>query len=668
MGLETLNTTCIMDCPDTCALEVSVEDGKVKAITGSRDYAVTNGFICDKVRQYGQRLYHPDRLLHPMRRAGAKGSDEYVRISWDEAIDEIAKRFEGISREWGGEAILPYHYGGSNGLLSEGGLDALYFARLGASRLDKTICAAPTTAVALGMYGKMPGVPFETYPDARTIVIWGANPKASNIHLVPFLREAKRNGAFIAVVDPWNRFSDNEIDLHVPVLPGADLPLALAMIRLWHEAGALDRTFLAEHADGTEPLLEQADRWTLDAAAAETGVPAEVIETLARVYADGSPAVIRCGWGLERNRNGGQAVAAILAMPALMGKFGVLGGGYTMSNSGAIKLDTDSVYGTDDWQTRSINMTQLGEVLNGDLDPPVKGLFVYNCNPAVTVPDQNAVLRGLAREDLFTVVFEQVMTDTACYADIVLPATTFLEQHDLRIGYGNYVAGGIRPVIEPMGEAKPNDEVFSLLARAIGCDDAPFTWDAETHLAKVISGLSMEGRPANEEALSSGRLDVLGFSDGAIQFGTIMPRTSDGKIHITPSELGPRPYHYEPGGDAQHPLTLISPANNKMVSSTLGEFNYPTLAVSVNPADAERRDIAEGNTVRVFNELGEVVCLAQIDERMREGVVSMPKGAWRKSSINGKTSTALCPTHLNVVAGAACFNDARVEIAVVSAG
>ena len=663
MAPKTLTTTCIMDCPDTCALEVSVEEGKLQEIAGSRDHAVTNGFICDKVRQYGKRVYHPDRILHPMRLTGTKGSDDYTSISWDEAIGEITERFEEIRREWGGEAILPYHYGGSNGLLSDGGLDGLYFARLGSSRLDKTICAVPTTEVATGMYGKMPGVPFEDYPNARTIIVWGANPKASNIHLVPYLREAKRNGAFIAVVDPWNRFSDNEIDLHLPVRPGADLPLALAMIRLWHEAGELDRAFLDEHADGVEALLDQADRWTSDAAAAETGVAAEDIETLAHAYASASPAVIRCGWGLERNRNGGQAVAAVLAMPSLMGKFGVVGGGYTMSNSGAVKLDAPRVYGGDDRQTRLINMTQLGDVLNGDLDPPIKGLFVYNCNPAVTVPDQNAVLRGLAREDLFTVVFEQVLTDTARYADIILPATTFLEQYDIRAGYGNYVVGGIRPVIDPVGEARPNDEVFALLARAMGCDDAPFTWDSETHLRKVADALTVEGRAARVEVLSDGRLDSLDFPDGAIQMRSIMPRTPDGKIHLAPSELGPRPYEYESGDDARYPLTLISPANNKMVSSTLGEFNYPELAVSINPGDAERRGIADGETVRVFNDLGEVLCRASIDPRVREGVVSMPKGAWRKSSTNGQTSTALCPTHVNVVGGGACFNDARVEIA-----
>lgn len=660
---KTLPTSCIMDCPDTCALEVTVDGGRVQKIGGRSTNGGAPGFICDKVRQYGKRIYHPDRILHPMRRDGAKGSDAWLRISWHEAIAEITERFEGIRQEWGGEAILPYHYGGSNGYLSDGGMDRLYFTRLGASQLEKTICAVPTTLVARGMYGRMLGVPFADFPQARAIIIWGANPKASNIHLVPYLREAKRNGAFIAVVDPWNRFSDNEIDLHLPVLPGADLPLALSMIRLWHEAGELDQGFLDEHADGVEALLEQADRWTLEAAAAESGVRADDIRTLARIYAETSPAVIRCGWGLERNRNGGQAVAAVLAMPALLGKFGVHGGGYALSNRGAITLDSDRVYGDTASQTRSINMTQIGEALTGDLDPPLKGLFVFNCNPAATVPDQNAVLRGLAREDLFTVVHEQVMTDTARLADIVLPATTFFEQHDLRAGYGRYMVGGIRPVIEAMGEAEPNDEVFARLARAMGCDDEPFTWDGETHLRKVAEHLRLEGRPADVEALAEGRPDVFEFSDGAVQMDTILPRTHDGRIHLTPPDLGPRPYHFEAVRDAAHPLALISPANNKMISSTLGEFNYPKLYVSLNPADAEPRGIADGDAVRVFNDLGEVLCRVRIDPRLRIGVASMPKGAWRKSSMNGMTSTALCPTHTNVVGGAACFNDARVEVA-----
>ena len=666
MAPNTLETTCIMDCPDTCALEVSVEDGKLLSIAGSGANRLTSGFICDKVRQYGKRVYHTDRLQHPMRRTGPKGSGRFERIGWDGAITVITERFSSISEEYGAEAILPYHYGGSNGLLSDGGLDALYFARLGASRLDKTICAVPTTEVATGMYGKMPGVPFEDYPKANLIVIWGANPKASNIHLVPFLREAKRNGAFIAAVDPWNRFSDNEIDLHLPVRPGTDLPLALAMIRLWKDAGQLDETFLSEHAEGLHPLLEQADRWTTDAAAAETGIPREAIATLARKYAEANPAVIRCGWGPERNRNGGQAIAAILAMPSLMGKFGRTAGGYTMSNTGAVKMDDESVYGPNKRQTRLLNMTQLGAILTEAPSPPVKGLFVYNCNPAVTVPDQQAVLRGLAREDLFTVVFEQVMTDTATYADILLPNTTFLEQHDVRVGYGNFVVGGIRPVIDAVGESKPNDEVFSLLARAAGFNDVPFTWDSETHMHRVAEAVSLEGHPADVKALADGRLVGVDFPDGAVQMGTIMPRTEDGRIHLTPSVLGLNPYEYEEADGSTYPLALISPATNKMVSSTLGEFNYPVLAVSINPADAEARGIDHGDGVRVFNDLGEVLCEAHLESRVREGVVSIPKGAWRKSSQNGMTSTALCPAHLNVVGGAACFNDARVEVALYS--
>ncbi|MFQ5778200.1 MAG: molybdopterin-dependent oxidoreductase, partial [Terriglobia bacterium] len=393
MTTRIVPTTCTMDCPDTCALEVAVEDGRIRSIQGGRDHPTTQGFICDKVAQFHRRVYHPDRVLHPLRRNGPKGAGKFVRISWEEAIAEITARFRRITERWGGEAILPYHYGGSNGLLGEGFLDDFYFAKLGASRLAKTLCAAPSGAVAQGMYGKMPGVALEDYRHAQFILLWGVNPKVSSIHLVPFVRQAKRAGAFVAVIDPSRNFSAREADLHLPVFPGADLPVALAMIRLWKQAGQLDREFLRKHADGLEPLLQQAEAWPLERAAAQARVPPEDIHHLAQAYAGATPAVVRCGWGLERNRNGGQAIAVILAMPALLGKFGLRGGGYTMSNSGAAPLDAARLLGQPPWQTRVINMTRLGEVLNGELKPPVKGLFVYNCNPAVTVPDQNAVLR-----------------------------------------------------------------------------------------------------------------------------------------------------------------------------------------------------------------------------------------------------------------------------------
>ncbi len=680
MATQTLPTTCPMDCPDTCALEVTVSEGRVQAIRGSKDPAhpLTAGFICDKVAQFGKRVYHEDRLLYPMRRAGAKGSASFERVSWDEALGTIAARLRQITARWGAEAILPYHYGGSNGWLTDGAMDEFFFARLGASRLARTLCATPATEVALAMYGKMPGVAFEDFPRAKFILLWGANPKASNIHLVPFLKQARRNGAFIAVVDPKRNFSADEYDLHLPVFPGADLPLALAMIRRWRERDELDTEFLQQHTDGLEPLLAQAEAWPLERAAAAARVPAADIARLAEIYALSSPAVLRAGWGLERNRNGGQAMAAILALPALLGKFGMRGGGYTLSNSGGAKFDTKKLFGDMPWATREINMTRLGAVLAGrsglmdaghgdadvELKPPVQALFVYNCNPAVTAPDQESVLRGFDREDLFTVVFDQVMTDTAKYADVLLPATTFLEADEIRRGYGAYVMGGGRPVIDPCGEARSNPDVFAALGRAMGWSDPPFHWDAVTLRRKTIESVTLAGKPVDPAPIEAGGFVRYDFPGGApVQFVNVMPQTVDKKIHLTPAVLGPRPYHYEPVTSEKYPLALISPATSKMVTSMMGEFNFPELRVMLNPADAAARHIAPGDTVRVFNELGEVVCRAEVSARVREGVASLPKGAWRKSSLNGKTSTALCPAHTNVVGGGACYNDARVQIA-----
>jgi len=658
------STVCPLDCPDTCALSVTVEDHRVTKIAAGDNDPITQGFICSKVSRFDRRLYHPDRLLHPMRRTGPKGDGAFERISWDDALGEINGRFRAIVDEFGGAAVLPYHYGGSNGMLTDGYMDALYFARLGASRLDKTVCAAPTTAVAVGMYGKMPGVAYPDYPKAECIVVWGQNPKASSIHLVPFLHEAKRNGAFIAVIDPRQNFSSREVDLHLPVRPGTDLPLALSMVRCWIHAGQLDAAFLDAHAKRADALTARAEEWPLDRAAEVTGVPAGDIERLAERYASSSPAVIRCGWGVERNRNGGQAVAAILAMPALLGKFGVQGGGYTMSNSGAVRARMDGALGDLNRETRSINMSQLGAALNGAVDPPVKGLFVYNCNPVATVPDQNAIIRGLSREDLFTVVFDQVHTDSAPYADFVLPATTFLEHEDIRASYGTYVVGGVRLVIPPCGEARSNAEVFAALGRGMGWDDDAFRLEPGEYVSHMAPHVQLPDQPADATVLRNGAAQRYGFDGGdPVQFETVTPRTGDGKVDLTPATLGPDPYVFDPVISAEYPLTLITPATARMVSSTFGEFNYDELVVTVHPEDAAARGIADGEDVRVFNDLGEVVCRAEVRPTVCPGVVSMPKGAWRKSSRNGSTSTALCPDHVNVVGGGACYNDARVEIA-----
>jgi anaerobic selenocysteine-containing dehydrogenase len=598
-----------------------------------------------------------------MRRVGKKGGGEFEPMSWDEAITVIAGRLKDIAARWGGEAILPYHYGGSNGLMTDGFLDDLFFARLGASRLAKTVCAAPATAAAVGMYGKMAGVAFEDYVHAKCIIVWGANPKVSNIHLVPFLREAKQRGAFVAAVDPIRNLSTVEADLHLAVKPGTDLPVALAIVRLLREEGRLDDRFLSQHAKSVDPLLEAADSWPIGRAAAEAGVTPQQLERIAREYADSAPAVIRCGWGVERNSNGGQAVAAILALPALLGKFGVRGGGYTLSNSGAVRMATAKLCDVSQWSTRVINMTQLGEVLGNGCEPPVKSLFVYNCNPAVTVPDQNAVLRGLAREDLFTVVFEQVMTDSAMYADVLLPATTFLEHRDIRVSYGNYIVGGVKPALAPRGEARSNPQLFAAIGRAMGFTDDAFQWDDETCLQRLSGAIELAGVAADPTLLVQGQQQRCEFPGGTpIQFATVLPMTSDGKIDMCPTVLGDEPYSYRPLDSSRYPLRLVSPATAKLISSTLGEFNLPKLWVSINPNDASPRHIASGDEVRVFNELGEVVCTANVTAKVRPGVALIPKGAWRKSSRNGMTATALCPANVNVVGGGACYNDARVEV------
>lgn len=668
MPTKIVDTSCVLDCPDTCSLEVTVRDGTIETIGPGEGNPITEGFICSKVRRFGERVYHADRVLHPMKRVGAKGSAEFQGISWDEAIETITTRFREIRDETGGEAILPYFYGGSNGFVTDELIDSMYFARLGASRLEKTLCAAPTTAVTRDMYGKMAGVAFSDYPEAEAIIVWGANPKTSNIHLVPYLKEAKRRGAFIAVVDPIQQMSPDLVDLHLPVYPGADLPLGLGMIDAWAKAGKLDEDFLREHADGVEPLLEAAASWPLDEAAAEARVEAGKVRELVERFEEASPAVIRCGWGLERNRNGGQAAAAILAIPALLGKFGRRGGGYTLSNGGAGGVEASRIWHDSSWRTRVINMSELTRVLNepDTLEgPPVRGLFVYNCNPVATAPDQNGVMRGLSQDDLFTVVFEQVMTDTARFADILLPATTFLEHRELKRSYGNYVVGATQPAIEPRGEARTNPEVFQALGRAMGFEDEAFRWSEEEILAKVIDAIRLDGKPVSAEPLRAGHAHPYDFDDGPtpIQFGNVFP--PDGKIHLTPTCLGSTPYRYRPVRSEEYPLALISPATSKTISSTLGEFNLREMRLAIHPDDAAARGIGDGARVRVYNELGEVVCPARVDAHVCPGVVHLPKGAWMKSSLNERVATALAPAHVNEVGGGACFNDARVQVAAV---
>ncbi|HEY3884232.1 MAG TPA: molybdopterin-dependent oxidoreductase, partial [Vicinamibacterales bacterium] len=479
-GHSTVRTACPLDCPDSCTLEVTVEQGRVLKIDGGHANPATDDFICGKVRRFAERVYGEDRLLYPAVREGAKGHGTFVRVTWNEALDLIARRMQEVKSRFGAEAILPFSYGGSNGLLTQDTNDLELWRRFGTSRLARTVCAAPTGAATLGLYGKMSTVAYADYPEARLIVLWGVNPAASGIHLVPFLNAAQRAGATLIVIDPRRTSLAKKADLHLSIKPGTDLAVALAIHRVLFEEGGADREFLERYTTGADTLRDAAAPWTIERAAAEADIDPAALRAFAGLYIASSPALVRCGWGLERNRNGGSAAAAILALPAVAGKFGVRGGGYSMSNSPAFGLRAAQWIDAPEPPARIVNMNHLGRALTEYTTPPVQMLFVYNCNPLTTMPDQNRVLEGLTRDDLFTVVFEQVFTDTARYADLILPATTFLEHYDIAKGYGPISLQLVRPVIEPQGEARPNADVFSAIAERLGVGQAEE--DAETLL------------------------------------------------------------------------------------------------------------------------------------------------------------------------------------------
>jgi anaerobic selenocysteine-containing dehydrogenase len=655
-------TVCPLDCPDACSLDVTVREGRITAIDGGTANPVTRGYICAKVRRFPERVYGDQRVRYPMLRTGSKASPGLSRIGWDEALEIVASRLAQVRDQWGGEAILPFCYGGSNGLLTQDTLDAVFFRRLGASRLARTVCAAPTGAANMALYGKMPSVTYEDYPHARLIVVWGMNPAVSGIHAMPYLREAQKQGARLVVVDPRTTPLARTADLHLPVRPGSDVALALALHRFLFEEGHADEAFLAAHTTGAEHLRERAREWTFDRAAAVTGLDASAIAELAEWYATTSPALIRCGWGLERNRNGGNAAMAVLALPAVGGKFGVRGGGYAMSNSASWNIARPWLT-AEEPDTRVVNMNRLGRVLTERDGTPIKALFVYNCNPAATMPDQQRVLNGLAREDLFTVVFEQVFTDTCHFADVVLPATTFLEGYDFARAYGPLALQLGRPVIDPVGEARSNADVFGALARRMGLllDGEP---DGELEMLLRV----MDGLPGAIGAdLSAGRAATPPWDGAPVQFVDVHPRTPGGKVNLFPDDLEREAplglYRYQPDpATPQFPLALISPASERTVSSTLGELPRPAVRLEMHPADAAARGLTDGDDVRVFNARGEVRCSVRVGVWIRPGTVMLPKGLWRHSLAGGATANSLVPDSLTDLGGGACFNDARVQV------
>src|SRR5580700_5509782 len=490
--METRHSVCALDCPDACALLVHVEDGRATKLRGDPDHPVTRGFLCGKVARYLDREYSPERLLYPQKRVGAKGDGRFQRISWDEALDTIAKRLSRVSDEYGSEAILPYSYAGTMGFLNGGGIDRRFFHRLGASRLDRTICSAAGGAGLMATLGFRYGTEPEQFRHSKLIIAWGANVLATNVHLWPFIVEARRNGARFYTIDPVQTRTGRLSDKHFAIFPGSDPALALGLMHVIIGEKLHDADYVSRYTEGFEELAQRASEYSPERVEALTGIGRADIVALAREYATTRPAVIRLNYGVQRSERGGAAVRAVAALPALVGSWREVGGGFQLSTSHAFQINRAGLEMPELQQrsplgreARIVNMAELGKALT-ELDaPPVKAMVVYNSNPASIAPNQNLVLKGMRREDLFTVVLEQFQNDTADHADILLPSTTFLEHTDLYFAYGHYHLQLARPALAAPGETKPNVEVFRLLAERLGFQEPCFR-DSEDDMIRTL--------------------------------------------------------------------------------------------------------------------------------------------------------------------------------------
>lgn len=644
--MEVRPSACPLDCPDRCSLDVTVEAGRVLKIDGSARYSFTDGWICSKVRRFGRRVESPERILHPMRRTGPKGSGRFERISWDDALAILAERLSALARDPGPESILPFHYDGSNGLVSSGAMDLRLWNRLGASQLARTFCAANTGAGWSAVFGDLPSADQADVEHSDAVALWGMNPSASGIHLVPLVRKAKAAGAFLAVVDPRRTPLAKEADLHLPVLPGTDVVLALAAIRAAHEEGLADRAFIEARTKGGDALLAACP--TPEAAAAVCSVPAESIRALVRGLARGRRPFLRVGWGLERNRNGVDGIRAVLSLRAVLGRFGERGSGIALGTSGGYRMNRAPAQSPHlrKGDPRTINMSELGKALEEASNPPIRALFVYNSNPVATAPDQARVVRALGRESLFTVVHEQLWTDSCEWADLVLPATTFLEHAEATRSYGGYVLQWSDPVIPPAGEARSNHRLFADLAKAMGFAEPDFAASEEEIAGTMVDVGSLRKAPRELPR--------------PLQFVDAFPTRGHVDLAAPPGPPAYRP----PPSDAGLPLILISPSSPKAVTSQLYEESPSGSAtLTVGPAEAGRRGLKQGDRVRISNSLGEVIATLEVSDDVPPGVASLPKGLWRRHTLNGWTSNALVPGHVDPIGGGACYNDARVEIA-----
>jgi anaerobic selenocysteine-containing dehydrogenase len=702
-GTRVVHAVCSHDCPDSCGVLVTVENlsGRAVKIQGDPSHPVTRGFLCGKVAKYLDRVYSPDRLLYPMRRkagvpkgplAQGREAEAFERITWDEALDEIADRLKRIAAEFGPESVLPYSYAGTIGQLGYGSMDRRFFHRLGASQLDRTICASAGGAALLSVYGVKLGTTPQDFAHAGLIIAWGANIHGNNVHLWPFIEEARRTGARLVVIDPYKTRTAALADEHLAIHPGTDAALALGLMHVILNMGLEDCEYIARCTTGFEELKAHAMRpeHSPEKVAAITGISAETIVRLARAYAtagrNGSaPAAIRLNYGIQRSENGGTAARAVCMLPLLTGAWKYRGGGLQLSTSGSFPFDSNALQMPELMEAsplgraaRVVNMSQLGQALTlddaGVGGPPVKALFVYNSNPAAVAPNQNDVLRGMAREDLFVVVHEQFFTDTADYADVLLPAATFLETKDVQGAYGHLFAQVSQRAIEPLGEARNNVTLFGELGRRMGFDEVCFD-DREDELIDqslktdnpwfagiTRERLEREGHvplqlPVNEDGVT------LPFST-AEWF-----RTPSGRGELTPVPVFAAPVESRGGADAaKYPLEFLPRKADNYMNSTFanlaGHQRMETRTAGVlemHATDALPRGIVEGDEVEVFNGRGRITLRAHVNGHVGAGVVSA-RLDWNKLARRGSNVNALTSERLTDIGGGATFYSTLVEV------
>ncbi|HZZ86078.1 MAG TPA: molybdopterin oxidoreductase family protein [Anaeromyxobacteraceae bacterium] len=661
-------SACPYDCPDCCGLLVEVEAGRAISVRGDPEHPYSRGTLCPKMNDYQRSVHSPLRLTTPLERVGEKGAGAFRPISWAAATARIADRFSEVAARHGAEAILPYSYAGTMGLVQRNAGHA-FFHRLGASRLDRTICASGKEAGWKSVMGATLGLDPDEAVKSDLVVLWGINAVATNIHFIQRVKQARARGAQVWVIDTYETHTAPLSDELVLVRPGSDGALALGLLHVIDREGLVDRAFVAAHVQGYEELRRDVlPRFPPARAAELTGLAPERIEDLARRYARARAPFIRLGNGLSRYGNGAMNVRCILGLPALTGAFGREGGGCYAGSSASAAFDVSVVTRPDlapSPAPRLVNMNRLGEALSPSFAPPVRALYVYHSNPAAVAPDQNAVLAGLAREDLFTVVHERFLTDTARFADLVLPATTSLEHPDLYRSYGHYAVQRVRPAIPPLGEAKPNWEVFQLLARAMGFEDEVFRKSADDLVDELLARPSPMREGLDRAALEEGRAVMLRLPTGARgRFDT-----PSGKIELlNPREPRPLLDHlpaHEDGGAL--PLRLQTGVNPYTLNSTFMDREELRRKaggqrLQLSPAEAARRGLAEGDAVVAWNGLGEVRFTLHVTTRIPDGIAVAEGVYWTAHAPGARTVNALTSQRLSDQGGGSTFYDNRVDV------